>query len=531
MKKLNTIFLGLLILFVSCDDMLEELPSKQQNIIPQTVEHLMGFYSDEHFRNVQITPQVYMSDDYAPNKEYQKVDPGYYIGSKNNNYAMFWNFEAIIANDYSGSFWSNEYDKIYKANTIIDYISSIRGTNAQKNYLKGSAYFTKALSHFRLVEYFSNPVQKDFANANDMGVPIQNKIDLMSYPSRSSLKETYDFIINTLKTAEELLKGFKLAVAENGKPAQWRPSITAVYALYAKVYFTIGNYGEALKYAKLALENKGVARLVDFKTEMAYNDEAKKVKIINADGSEEEEEVLMPNTTSNTFYSYDWDEHIYREKTDFSAELFPSDELVALYGTQANRVYDLRWKYFYVKNYSILDPNFQGKKDAAGNVEFAVNRINVYKGLNSVSLSIPELYLIKAECIARTASFSDAQKVVNELRANRFAADAPDNIKNLSFTDQGDAIQKIINERRRELPFYNRWFDIKRLAGQGEFNYIPTTISKDFYEYNDLTVDTSKEKTYTFNPQTDIKKFAYPISITEILKYRQFGTDLKQNQY
>ena len=80
-------------------------------------------------------------------------------------------------------------------------------------------------------------------------------------------------------------------------------------------------------------------------------------------------------------------------------------------------------------------------------------------------LAVDELYLIKAECLARVGEVGEAMKVLNSLLVYRFP---PDKFEPLQATDAADALATILLERRKTLVYRAlRWDDLKRLNKEG----------------------------------------------------------------
>jgi hypothetical protein len=80
-----------------------------------------------------------------------------------------------------------------------------------------------------------------------------------------------------------------------------------------------------------------------------------------------------------------------------------------------------------------------------------------------MDLTIPEVLLIRAESNARLNKIQLAMDDLNYLRLNRFTTTNP-LIVNLTAATKAEAIQHVLNERRRELCFRGvRFFDMKRL--------------------------------------------------------------------
>src|SRR5690606_20702313 len=75
-----------------------------------------------------------------------------------------------------------------------------------------------------------------------------------------------------------------------------------------------------------------------------------------------------------------------------------------------------------------------------------------------LGMTTAEMYLIKAECLARDGKPGDAATVLRTLRRTRFTT-------NESADAIGGSLQEVLDERAREMSELWRIFDIKRLNG------------------------------------------------------------------
>ncbi|MCC7399875.1 MAG: RagB/SusD family nutrient uptake outer membrane protein [Chitinophagaceae bacterium] len=104
--------------------------------------------------------------------------------------------------------WDQLYKAINDANIIIAKLDNLENTTqAQKDNLKGQAYFTRALMYYYLVQYWSKPWNSQPDNSQ-MGVPLMldpviNSNDF-KIKARGTVKEVYDQIDLDLKSAESL---------------------------------------------------------------------------------------------------------------------------------------------------------------------------------------------------------------------------------------------------------------------------------------------------------------------------------------
>ena len=170
--------------------------------------------------------------------------------------------------------------------------------------------------------------------------------------------------------------------------------------------------------------------------------------------------------------------------------------------------YDLRWKYHYVENYSYDRGLTSPAYEWPGYIFFFKDRI-------PSGPTVAEMLLIKAECQARTGNFGDAMTTVNQLRAARMDDTTPADRINLSASSQQDAITKILQERRREMPFTMRWFDIRRLNSNDDPNDDVGDLTRTFYPYTSASIQGNETaKTYTLEKNS--RRYAQPILNSEI---------------
>lgn len=140
--------------------------------------------------------------------------------------------------------------------------------------------------------------------------------------------------------------------------------------------------------------------------------------------------------------------------------------------------------------------------------------------------SVPEMLLIKAECQVRQGNWADGIQTANILRQYRIDASAPANVRDLSATSQADALTKVLEERRRELPFVHRWYDIRRFNNNG-VDTDDVIMSRTFYPYTGGSI-LGAESPVNYTLDKNSRRFARPIPETDIIAS---GGTLKQNQY
>ena len=498
--KIKTYIIGLLALAgVSCNDYLAEQPSKTTSLVPSTTDHLeylLNNYST--FYQEQNKTAIYSSDDFGLYTDIYDADNGTYT-TEITEFAT-WDTEYLPM-ESSDAFWTGEYKKIFIANMVLEYVSQVSGDEAIKANLAAEAHLVRAYSMWVLANTYCLPYTE--ANKGELGLTLKEATSFDEATSRGTLEETYALIESDLQEALKLDVDLTI---QNNKYRTWRASTAAVYAFAARYYLFRNNYSEALRYANLALEKH--SDLVDYNTEMRYSDNEATVVINSGTPEQETVEILYPYTHDNQIDMVDmmgWKEFYYfRMLYHASWWYLPSKELMALY----DKDYDLRWKYHYVENYSYDRGLTSPAYEWPGYIFFFKDRI-------PSGPTVAEMLLTKAECQAREGNFNDAMATVNQLRVARMDNTAPTDKINLSASSQQEAITKILEERRREMPFTMRWYDIRRLNNNEDANDDVPALTRTFYPYTSASVQ-GNEAPITYTLDKNSRRFAQPILNSEI---------------
>lgn len=346
------------------------------------------------------------------------------------------------------------------------------------------------------------------ANKNAQGLPMKTSVSFEQSGVRASLSKVYEFIESDLQEALKL----KTKLVRDGAVKHWRGSTAGVYAFAARYYLQMNNYTEALKYAELSLAEYNV--LVDYNTEMRYGKDD--VFTIDA-GTPQSKKVTVkyPYTHDDQLGMADrfgWKEFLYfRILYNTSEWYIPSQALLDLY----DKTNDLRYKYHMVQGFSYKRGFLKPSYNYPGYIFF-------YNDGIPSGPTTAEMYLIKAECLARLNRVPEAMLAVNELHSKRMLTGAP----SLTATNKTQAIQVILEERRREMPFTKRMLDLRRFNNNEDAND-DVVVNRLFYPYNSVTVETDKAPiTYTLEKKSS--KYAYPIPKADI---ESSQGEIEQNKY
>ena len=422
MKKVTTILaICVVLMLTGCNDYLDIKPKGEK--IPKTVTDYETLLNYESVQKVSDTYPTYLTDDvYLPDVAQGTTTPG--LNSVDQSILNLYLFKKdVFGEAQDDGFWFASYNRIYYYNTVIDNIMDAEGpSEQQKHSIRAEALISRALEYLYLVNGYAKHYDVRTADT-DPGVPLIldediSKKDLV----RASVKDVYAQIQSDLQAALPNLPA-------QPKGNAFRASKAAGYGILAKMYLYMGNYAEALKAANAVLEMNN--SLLDLKKYAV-------VKVQSSIGR------------TNVPQDIDNPENIYIKFAPYvyglSSKVFGSDELISLFSED-----DMRLQVYFTKNFRNIPTDKY--------VWAPYLRANL-------AVSSPEIYLIAAECEAREGSIERAIALINKLRDNRIK-----NNTDIVATDRNDALQKVLEERRRELAMSGmvRYIDLKRLNQESQF--------------------------------------------------------------
>lgn len=156
MKVLH-IFLGLwMLVCLSCSGFLDEVD--QDKFIPSTTDHYASVLLEEFNKEPGIMPDVaFMTD------EIQELESSFASSSYRNSmlpiYTWQRDIERTFENEQVGNntSWGRLYRNIAIVNYVIEQIDDATGTEAERDYVKGEAYFIRAYCYFSLTNLYAEP--------------------------------------------------------------------------------------------------------------------------------------------------------------------------------------------------------------------------------------------------------------------------------------------------------------------------------------------------------------------------------------
>lgn len=317
--------------------------------------------------------------------------------------------------------FATPYIRISAVNVVLEGLDNLKGAGIDQqrwNNIRGQALFHRAFAYYGLSQLFCKPYQQATA-ASDQGLQLRISSDPNLVVKRSSVAQTYEFMLGDLKQAIDLLPQTPGHLTRPGK--------AAARGLLAKIYLAMKDYENAAKYSLEAIGEKPV--MLDF----------------NSSVIKPKEPFVFPAYS----VPHQNPEIIFYANAQSWASMWPVYGVAyvdsVLYASYASG--DLRKSLFF-------------KIDAQGSPQFTGSYSGTYYNFGGIATN--ELALILAESLARTGNAELGLEKLNALLVARFKSGS---FKAYSHLSDHQTLDLILSERRKELAFTGqlRWEDLRRM--------------------------------------------------------------------
>ncbi|WP_461638600.1 RagB/SusD family nutrient uptake outer membrane protein [Labilibaculum euxinus] len=449
MKKIKIIiqlFL-MLVMLSGCTDYLDVKPRGYD--VPEKLEHYAGLlYGKDDIFTLSVFPNMSF--------EFTTTENGYnfaysVLGAEDMN-AYKWESDIFRTDDVCSE-WNDPCKQLYTINLVVDEVlQASDGTEDEKKAVWAEARVMRAWYTFMMAQFFGAPYNESTA-ASDLCIPIittSATVDV-EFP-RAKVQEVYNYVITEMEESlpflEDREEHFKRIFMPTGN------------AMLGKVYWMMGKYEKALPYLQVAknkIDSDGSRGLLN------YNDLM------------EEGEISYPNvakTNPESLYS----ESIYPR---LWLALYPS----FIESTLLHVKTEVLEKYFTPNDYRLamvsglnsgLSAYAQSSLDPSDYYYPNSSRI-----ATDIGVTVADVYLMYAECLARNSQTTEAKSVLTEFRENRIEpgyADIPADVNT-----QEELIKFVVAERIREgIGMGTTWFDMRRLWDDSLFQDM-----KQYYTHTD----------------------------------------------
>lgn len=435
MKRLHLYIIAIITLS-GCDKFLDIKP--KDKFIPVTVSDFENMLNSGTMINFGDQYWDLMSDDaFLPEGE-----PGNLYSKQQPYGRLIYTFNTSPYDQGNNDFmWSEGYKRIFYCNTVINNImEATEGTEANKKSVRAEAYLGRAMEHLLMVNIYARHYDAATA-ATEPGIPIALIADINAKFVRNSVQEVYDQVISDANAAiADLPIKHKLT--------KFRASKAGGYALLARTYLFMGDYVNAKKNADLALSLQSeLANMNDYNIIIPGpfpNVPGAPLGWTDIPDAQLNKETIVARHFLRPF--------------GLGMDVCASPELSALFTDD-----DKRWTLYYADGWPPAPPfNYKNRYGV---------KIFLRGDYYSNYLNVPEMYLVRAECLARDGKLADALADINKLRLNRitpaaYQAFTPEDFGN----DDERVLRFVLEERRRELAFTGmRVIDLKRLNKEPRF--------------------------------------------------------------
>lgn len=444
MKKIIFALTVFALLVASCN--LDERPKgvldKDGSIV--SVEDVEGWAAYEYVYYRAYTAGSYV---YIPEIAADFWNPMIDYGNRNGAYYRWdWN-----SGDPFVDIWGGAYSGINHACFAIEQVENMDKSEFDAEQLQrinkclGVFYFTKAYFGLKLLNYYCQPYNANTKNGYGIMLVDLNRPsgDITSYPGRSTLEESYQWVIANAKKAESYLAPYP------GEVGADELTIDAVHAFQARLALEMQDWNTAIALST-ALVDGGKYPLCETQAEMTAlwtNDSGKEcIMQLWADNAasstpSSNDPGYVGYNPSNGQYRPDWILNKWAAKG-----LWSEGDL--RFSTWFKTGMKITCSLGSASGMTIMD-KFPGNASLAESATAHINKIKLFR--------IAEQYLIAAEAFANTNGDPLACSYLDKLLSKRVANHQP-----LSLT--GEALMNFIKEERaREFIGEGfRWNDLKR---------------------------------------------------------------------
>lgn len=450
MKKIYTYIIYPLVMLVglsSCEEYLDDIPKGSKT--PLTLADYEAFVRNEYTNHtVDVTQALNLLNDRFISESTLSFSP-----LDKANYLWDESADRITLNRADESTYYSSYASISTFNLIIENaLTTTEASEAEQRVLWAQAKVLRAMSYFNLANFYADTYEASNA-PEKLSVPLITSADINAPSEQVSIQEMYDFMLSDMEEALPYLPGESVT--------ELHPNLGTGYAFLARLHLQMGNYDEALANANRALEENNI--LYDWTA--YYQNNAMVIE-------DPESYVSTPSPMG-----FDYVENYNFRHGPLSR--ITTENNIPVHRAERFETGDARflsrWKVRTVGAETFYNATLSGYFN--------------YGGITTV-----EVYLIRAECLARNNQWGAAMDILNQVRQTRIL---PESYMALTASNEAQAIEAIIKTKMNELiltlvPFC----DARRLNAEGIYTI---GFSK---EYNG--------QTYSLAPESHLWTMPFP---------------------
>lgn len=238
--------------FTSCLDVMPEdaIPeAKAITNLSEANQAVIGIYADFKSANLYSGLLTLLPD--------IQSDLVYAVDGFTNTYGDIWRWEILSTTPEITAVYGSLYSVIGDCNFFFDYLPQVKANiSSDEDFenleeLEGEVHFARALAYSELIKLFCKAYEPETAE-NELGVVLVDSYHNPGHITRSSLKESYDFVIRDLEQAAEKI------TLENA-PSSPYFSKSAVQALWARVCLYMQDWDGAIEHSTKVIEDSSLS--------------------------------------------------------------------------------------------------------------------------------------------------------------------------------------------------------------------------------------------------------------------------------
>ena len=452
-------------LLTSCNDFLDVQP-KGQLTDDEMFTDITG-YEDAMFG---IYGKLASSNLYGSNLSWGMVDElGQQFGYDNTQdvsyYLNRYQYTNQQARNVVDAVWSNMYNNISNVNNVLRHINDISAGEQERKMIHGEALGLRGFMHFDLARLYCTDYTR--SDANTLGLPYATEFNLKNR-TRYPLQATFNLILKDLNQADSLLTDDNDVTYDNNFVRDYSKGRVilfnkfAVKATKARVYYAMGNYTAAAKYAREvinATQNFKLNTSTSLDSVMRFP--ASKEMIFGVYAADRSTTIRSTFLRSTGYGSF------VEGRRDLRS-LYEVDQFTALSS-------DLRYTSFFRENTS-------GSASSFSFIRLIQNDAEATRGAlkGFVLISLPEMYYILSESLY-DSNKTEAISLLNQVRKSRGLGD----VDAAKVATRTLFEQEMMRERMREFP------------GMGQTFYALKHYNRSFTDFRNI--DTYQPSDAIFN--------------------------------
>ena len=384
-----------------------------------------------------------------------QADLVYAVQGNTNTYGTLWQWDIRSTNSEIEAVYAALYRIIGRCNFYLDKVDGLRASltdDAEIQYLDyytGEVYCARALAYSELIKCFCKAYDPATAET-ELGVVLADSYSGEKPAKRASLKESYEFVINDLKKAEEMLD------EENDYFDAPYFTNASAHAIHARVALYMQDWDAAIEHSSVLIDSD-VFELATARSYVTSTQTFLKYLWTNDTSYENIWRIGYTSTSYGSaqgavFLNYTTDYYYYYP------DYVPAQWVLNLYGSGDAR-YDAYFAnaqtgYSHQLTWPLLI-KYYGNETL---MQSLIYHVNMPKPLR-----LAEQYLIRAEAYCEKGNYSSASADLSALRQTRYTTGGSISVNaaNWQATISDERVRELYMEgfRLHDLKRWNKGFE------------------------------------------------------------------------